>query len=47
MRHQGAASRFCAKPTAVPIEDSCDPDVEPSPADPIRGLEPEIIRAPG
>ena len=31
---------------AVPIEDLCDPDAAPRPADPLRGLDPEIIRAP-
>ena len=46
MLHQGAASGFCAKTTAVPIEDLCDPDVEPSPAELLRRLDPEIILAP-
>ena len=31
---------------AVPIEDLCDPDAAPRPADPLRGLDPEIVRAP-
>ena len=31
---------------AVPIEDLCDPDSAPRAADPLRGLDPEIIRAP-
>ena len=31
---------------AVPIEDLCDPDSAPRAADPLRGLDPEIIRSP-